>query len=111
MNPFHGTQRAWAEAHDVHEDVVSRWKSEPDFVNLLKDWRSRAKVAIPDMLAAVIARVLTTGDPHGYRAVMETLGESKMEVDLNLSGPFMELQKRLVEIRRQSIEAEQPRVN
>lgn len=106
MYPFHGSQRQWAEDHGLNEATLSRWKADPEFSQLVKDWRSRAKVAIPDMLAAVIARVITTGDPHAYRAVMESLGESKLEVDMNVTAPFLELQKALVQIRRQAIEAQ-----
>jgi RNA processing factor Prp31 len=104
MNPFGGTQRDWAEAHGLSEATLSRWKAEPDFVDLIKDWRQRGKVAIPAMLKRVIRRVLETGDPHAYRAVMESLGESKLEVDVNVTAPFLELQKKLVEIRRQSLD-------
>lgn len=106
MDPFRGTQRDWAEARGVHEQRLSEWKSEPEFVKLLEDWRGRAKVAIPDMLQAVIKRVKETGDPHAFRAVMEALGESKQEIDVKVSEPFLKLQEKLVAIRAAALEAE-----
>ena len=106
MYPLRGTQREWAKEHGLAEETLSRWKADPAFVSLLNDWRGRAKIAIPAMLAAVIARVCRTGDPHAYRAVMESLGESKQEIDLTVSQPFIKLQEQLVAIRTAALEAE-----
>lgn len=110
MNPFHGTQAQWAIDNDLDPATLSQWKAEPDFVKLQADWRSRAKVAIPDMLARVVQRVLETGDPHAYRAVMETLGESKQEIDLNVFQPFIKLQEQMIAIRKAALDA-RPRAN
>lgn len=113
MYPFHGTQAAWAKEHDLAEQTLSEWKADPDFAKLLINWRERGKVAIPAMFAAVVQRVIEKGDPIAYRAVMETLGESKQEIDLNLSGPFIKLQEQLIAIRKAALDQErqQPRAN
>lgn len=115
MFPLRGTQRDWGKEHGVSEQTLSEWKADPQFVALLNDWRGRAKIAIPAMLAAVIQRVIRTGDPHAYRAVMESLGESKQEIDFNVSAPFIKLQEQLVAIRTAALEAgtqqEQTRAN
>jgi hypothetical protein len=118
MYPLRGTQAEWAKEHNVHESTLSTWKADPEFAALIKDWRERAKVAIPAMLRSVIDRVIKTGDPRAFQAVMESLGETSQRIDVNASQPFMDLQKKLVELRQaasvaaQSVEPpQQPRPN
>lgn len=106
MNPFRGTQDAWGKENGVSPQTLSEWKADPEFVKLITDWRLRSKIAIPAMLRAVIDRVLTTGDPRAFQAVMEALGETSQQVNVNASAPFMELQKKLVELRAAAVAAD-----
>lgn len=86
MDPFHGKQKAWAKEHGVNEATLSQWKADPEFAAQVKDWRAHAKVAIPDMLASVIRRVILKGDPRAFQAVMECLGEYETKGKLTVEG-------------------------
>lgn len=77
------TARTTIAAHDVSEQTLSEWKADPEFRTLLAGWRDAARAAIPDMLRSVVARVVRTGDPQAFRAVMEVIGEHKPSVELN----------------------------
>lgn len=100
------TQQEWAKAHGLSEFTVVRWKRHPEVVQLLSEWRTRVKSEF-GLVAANMMRLAMGDGPQAVpaaRLLADVLGETKNEIDLNVSAPFMDLQKKLVDIRRQSID-------
>lgn len=72
------TQKEWAALHGVSEFTVSRWKSHPEVVAYLGEWRSRLRPELGRVVANLIHTATARNDMasvQAARVLIELYGE------------------------------------
>src|SRR2546425_7993293 len=73
-----GTQREWAQAHQVHPTTLSIWKSEPWMRALADKWSEEYDASFGEVARALYLRATDIAHPQGIQAarlLAELLGQ------------------------------------